>query len=532
MRDRRVGALLCVAVLWVACARGDAASRGAGPSRRLISSTTFDRTQSAALFVGVQSFTHDPSLLTVPFAVDDAVDLAWKFSLDRKTNLVLPNRVVLAVSGKPYKKESQQRLEALRTAGAVVVRATYSDILRQLQQQTAKAGADGMFLLGIASHGFNRDGAPHILTATSMQREPQTWLPAARLLDIVSSSHARRSLVFIDACRERVVAGTRGGGDDAPLTTAPLIRGIAKSEGQVVFYAAPAGGVAYDGDGNGVFTEAVIEGLSCDVARNARGIVTVESLAGFIEQRVRTWINKNRDPMVRAATQVTIDGSTAEMPIAICTRPPSPAAVTLAGVMFVAIDENGTQLWNGTAGSPITHSLVVDLEDDGANEVLIAAGSVITAFDADGKLIWSHDARAQVDQMLAAYAYSKKQHRQVITVAGPLLSILDRSGYVLTNYRHDAPVRHVVIDRPTTRHDPRLVVAGGSSVAAIRPRTGRTWWRGVVAPGAIETLEILDRDNDRRRDISLSTPEGRIDITFDGLVLQTTGPRFTLVPQQ
>ena len=77
----------------------------------------YSRADSTGLFVGVQNFKHDPAL-TVPYAADDAVDLAYKFSLDPRVGLIPPRRVVLALSGTPRKEETQDKLRELREAGA------------------------------------------------------------------------------------------------------------------------------------------------------------------------------------------------------------------------------------------------------------------------------------------------------------------------------------------------------------------------------------------------------------------------------
>ena len=63
----------------------------------------FDASESAGLFVGVRSF-RDSWFAEVPFAVDDAVDLAYLFAL--QLALIAPERVVLALSGEPVKAES------------------------------------------------------------------------------------------------------------------------------------------------------------------------------------------------------------------------------------------------------------------------------------------------------------------------------------------------------------------------------------------------------------------------------------------
>lgn len=284
---------------------------------------TFDRTQSAALFVGVRRFTHDETLTEVRYAVDDAIDLASVLALDRNVSLVMPGRVVLALSGTPQKPESQQRLDELVAAGATVATANQSDIFTLLERQAGLAGRNGLLILAFASHGFSRDGTPYVLAASSLFEQPETSISTARVLDIAAASHATRSLILVDACRERVTNSPPSITDPAPFSAAPLIEGMSLVDGQVVFYAAPTGGHAYDDDEtkNGVFTTAVIEGLRCMAASDERGLITVETLATYVETRVRSWIRKHRDPAARSAIQVNMDGDTKNMPLAICTPP-------------------------------------------------------------------------------------------------------------------------------------------------------------------------------------------------------------------
>src|SRR5947209_14431412 len=79
------------------------AAAGTDPRPRAGEAPAFQRAQSAALFVGVQRFTHDTSLTEVRYAVDDAVDLAFVLALDERVRLVDPGRVVLALSGEDRK---------------------------------------------------------------------------------------------------------------------------------------------------------------------------------------------------------------------------------------------------------------------------------------------------------------------------------------------------------------------------------------------------------------------------------------------
>jgi Caspase domain len=284
----------------------------------------FDRKQSAALFVGVRRFTHDQTLTEVKYAVDDAIDLASVLALNQTVSLVTPGRVVLALSGTPRKPESQQRLDQLIAAGATVAEASQADILSLVERQADLAGKDGLLIVSFSSHGFTRDGTPYLLASSSLFEHPETSISTAKLLDIAAGSDAARQLILLDACRERVSTDTRS--IDASIAAAPLIEGMTHADGQVVFYAAAAGKYAYDDDKrkNGVFTAAVIDGLLCNAATDERGLITVETLADYVETNVRSWIQKHKDPSIRKAIQVNMDGQTKTMPLAVCPSKPKP----------------------------------------------------------------------------------------------------------------------------------------------------------------------------------------------------------------
>src|SRR5258708_37872618 len=128
------------------------------PATESAEATGFDRAQAAALFVGVRYFTHDETLAEVRYAVDDAVDLAFVFALDRNVRLVDAGRVVLALSGEPQKPESQQKLDALRAAGATIREAGETDILALLERQSRSVRKKGILIVRISTHGFNADG--------------------------------------------------------------------------------------------------------------------------------------------------------------------------------------------------------------------------------------------------------------------------------------------------------------------------------------------------------------------------------------
>jgi hypothetical protein len=110
---------------------------------------------------------------------------------------------------------------------------------------------------------------------------------------------------------------------------------MANVDGQVVLSAAAAGQYAYDDDDrrNGVFTAAVIDGLHCAASTDARGFITADTLAAFVEARVLAWIQKHRDADVLRATQLTSDGEAKNMPLARCrggAYDANPASCTIA----------------------------------------------------------------------------------------------------------------------------------------------------------------------------------------------------------
>lgn len=530
--------------------RGVRPVNAAAPPRA--SAARFDPAQSAALFVGVRQFA-DPALAPVRYAVDDAIDLAYAFSMERKTNLVVPQRVVLALSGEPHKDESRQRKDALVAAGARVVEATRENVVVQLHAQAREVGGDGAFVIAFATHGFTDAGVPYVLALESRLGQPESALSTARVLDIAASSPARASLVFVDACRERLVAA-RGSSTPAQ-SAAPPLDAMRAAEGQVVFYAAAAGRYAYDDDRlrNGVFTAAVLEGLRCKAADGPRGVVTVESLSKYVEKRVRGWVQRNRDRSIRGAIQVNLDGATGALPLATCGVPgPQPARADVRGASISVTGDDGSRLWSRRLDG-IVDAAVADLDGDGRREVIagMESGSVV-AFDAAGERLWTANTNAPpnydaggaltIRALLVGDLFRRKE-RQVIVIASAAregapsrLCIFDGRGALLSAYWHPGRLQQVVIDRLTARHAPKLIVSASDSVFLFDPKhvrgeappyrgklgSGSHLWYG-VATAPIERVETIDRNNDGRRDIALVMKGGEtLYLNFDGEVIEGT----------
>jgi hypothetical protein len=306
--------LFCVFVALVCASAG----AGVGRWNDVKQAKTIDPTKSAALFVGVRDFPWDKSLASVPYAVDDAVDLAYELTIEQKPALVDPKRVVLALSGDPQKPESQEKLKKLLAAGEERHKATTEDILDLLESQSRAVGANGILIAAFATHGVSDDGIQYLLTASStLAHYRSNGLTDAGIRDIVSV--VPRSLIFIDACRERLLKDRRSGSAD-PRSQAAMMRAVSRINGQVVFSAAPMGGYAYDDEErhNGVFTATVIEGLRCGARTNSSGFVTVETLHSFVESHVLSWLQTHKNPRATKATQWTSEGNSKELPLSIC----------------------------------------------------------------------------------------------------------------------------------------------------------------------------------------------------------------------
>jgi hypothetical protein len=527
------GLLVLPALLGICCSRQPRhrTARSVTPVKfaETLTPGKFSRDASAGLFVGVRDFSHD-RMLTVPYAVDDAVDLAYRFALDQRVGLVPPRRVVLAISGMPQKDDSKQRLRELREAGArIVTDASTGDILHLLKQQAARAGDEGLLVLSIASHGFQQNGDAYILGSTSDFGSTETSLRAATLFDI--AAQASRSLIFIDACRDRTGQGSRGG-TPAIDSHAPLINRMRHVQGQVIFYAAANGEYAFDDPvhQNGVFTKAVLDGLDCQ-ASAPRGTVLVETLHSFADRQVRRWIHDNRNRTVNPATQVSMEGETRNMPLAQCWRTPaSRLRVAVDGSTVTAYGIDTRPLWRKEFGEPVVHAEAADLDADAFYEIVIGLRSRIVVLDRDGKELWTRSGAPRTVATFTTGDLYEKHTNQIValwndtSVSTSRLTVLDSKG-AERSIDHPALLRHVAIGRATNHYAPRIVMATDRNVLLLRARTlAPEWQQRLRSPAeTIRELRIVDGEHGARRELAIDTASDTTSFTFDGKILRQSG---------
>jgi hypothetical protein len=280
----------------------------------------FKASESVGVFVGVRHF-EDKKFAEVPYAVDDAVDLAYLFSIELE--LVHPRHVVLAIKGIPQKPESQDRLETLRSSGAAIKTPTLSGIYEILETHFPTSGTEGLLILSVASHGFSAQGEDYLVASDSRRNHiSSTGIKVAEVLDDVARAKSPRRIVLLDACRERLSSETRAGGADKESKMGEAFaKAIANAEGQVILSGTTLGGYSYDDHKkqNGVFSAAVKSGLLGRAEPNEEGFITASSLVSYTNNQVIEWVKQNRSGETGNVRGIEsrLGGEAAGMPLAV-----------------------------------------------------------------------------------------------------------------------------------------------------------------------------------------------------------------------
>lgn len=545
----------------------------------------FDPDQSAGLFVGVREFRGDSRLPELPFAVDDAVDLAYLFSLE--LGLVAPRNVLLALSGEPSKDASKRRLDDLKLAKAQVHSAGESDLYALVQEQAGAAGPDGLLVVSFATHGISHEGIQFLAAETSLlELAVETGVRANRLLELITRSRAQRRVVLLDACRERWAPGTRSLQPDPLAAAAPeLFTAMAEAQGQAILSAARPGSYAYEDAqrGNGVFTAALLDGLRCEAEPDEQRFIRLERLVTFVNEKVADWTSRNRPNTApgQRGIEFSLAGPVAELPLARCLpcpEPRQPHGLALDGSSISVQTSAGDRLWTRQASGTISRALIADLEGDGSREVVLGVedrGSQpggVFVLDCKGDSLWPQEATAPSGEgagqcgrltVRDLAAGDLAGNGQVVALAvdsrggfESRLCVFGEGGKLLSSYRHPGPLHHVEIGAPSPGARNRIVVAGVNEDLAKRlPLQGRVhalfmfdpavvggeappylrnrgigtqvWYRILPQEGlGIAGIEIADEDRDGRNEISVRTDHGHIlHVSFDGELVGQEHPQ-------
>ncbi len=289
----------------------------------------FDAAQSAGIFIGVGSFptseelTQEP-LAAIPYAVNDAVDLAHLFTL--KLRLVDAENVRLVLSDLPTEDETAKRLDELLREGARRYDARQAEIYALLDKTVHAAGPEGLLIVTFATHGFTTPNGQRLLASDSLLRfAEETGVSAQRLFHLVASeAETPRRVFLLDACRELLTSARSASGvaDDRSAASPKLAAAIARSEGEVILFAARPKGFAYDDKEtkNGVFTASILDGLSCGSETDENGLITARLLASYVNRAVRKWVQDHHAarPGVPLGIEYQLGGEGADLPLAEC----------------------------------------------------------------------------------------------------------------------------------------------------------------------------------------------------------------------
>ncbi|MBI1289880.1 hypothetical protein GC173_01365 [bacterium] len=280
--------------------------------------------ESAGLFVGVSQFLENgqpsTSIAAIPYAVDDAVDLAWTFS--QRLALVPASNVVVAITGEPVKADSRGRLAEIKAAGGRVIPATAIGVQTEALSLSSKTGKNGIFVMSIATHGFSDRGDWLLAQDTNLALLQGTSIPLSTLEDIASRAGAPRRFIMIDACRERLSSSSRSLGSVDKAMTESFAKAFSQASGTAVLMGTTLGGFSFDDTTrqNGVFTSAILDGVGGMASPDQQGLITVAGLRDFVDAQVRDWVRKNRPDQAGSSTGIssrTDDSRAATIPLAI-----------------------------------------------------------------------------------------------------------------------------------------------------------------------------------------------------------------------
>jgi hypothetical protein len=286
-------------VLVVLAALGCNGQRGVAPldeSRSEISVGPIDWNQSAGVFIGIEAFHAADAPLEVPYAVDDAVDLAYLFT--NELGLLAPEHTAALLSGRPHKERSRQHLDTLTQRATVMLDdVDAARVYDAVDKQLAQLGARGVLVLAIATHGYTTTGGQHVLlTADSGASMPRGVV----LGEILRRQKRGRLLLFVGACRERL--GSASAPDSATAMSEKFFEELRGAGGYAVFSASAPGGFAYSDDTtqNGFFTRALIATFHRQAAAHDEGCaLTLGSLDSEVSQSVLARSGGRQKPEAR-----------------------------------------------------------------------------------------------------------------------------------------------------------------------------------------------------------------------------------------
>ena len=187
--------------------------------------------------------------------------------------------------------------------------ATLERIREALADFIGKATADDLLLIFFAGHGAADPAAPQnyyiIANDTSVANMPETALAMSDLRKYIERNvRAKRVVLLVDTCHSAGLSGEITRQLTNNLVNLYLEKLLFQEEGRAIITSSDVNEVSREsakwGNGHGVFTYYLLEGLRGKADTNDDGLVSVGELFHFVRQKVRVDTEFKQNPRMLA----------------------------------------------------------------------------------------------------------------------------------------------------------------------------------------------------------------------------------------
>ncbi|MCX7016120.1 MAG: caspase family protein [Candidatus Sumerlaeota bacterium] len=251
------------------------------------------RSQSYGVFVGVDQFPSDSTIVSLKYAAADAQSMRECFV--GELGYLPPENTRLLITGATGEDAP-----------------TRSNILKAIKLAADSAGPNGCLVVDLSTHGIEG----YVLAEDSQRAILEdSAIPLQRVEDYLNGSRSPRRLLFFDACREKVANdGQRAlsGGMSEQFAKA-----FSTAEGFAVLMSCDQGQFSYEmpEQGHGAFTYFLMQGLRGGAPAGPDGLITASSLSKWVKQQVEEW--SRTQPGGKQSPRFDLREATGDLPLAV-----------------------------------------------------------------------------------------------------------------------------------------------------------------------------------------------------------------------
>ena len=257
---------------------------------------------SAGIFIGVNEFELDRSLSPLRYAVNDAVAQAHLFV--EELHLIPAGNCILLLSGEPSTDLARIKLDELKALGINPQRASRTAIFQALLLATGRPmAAEDLLVLSFSTHGFEDRGIGYVMpTDGSRALLSDSGISVLTIQERLAGSGSGKKLLLVDACRELVEKGGKGG---PSVMSDGFADAFTKARGMSVLHSCSRGQYSLERDeiGHGVFTYHLLKALGGEAAADHHGYITLGSVADYLKSAVPEWVQSTNPSISRDKVQ-------------------------------------------------------------------------------------------------------------------------------------------------------------------------------------------------------------------------------------